>query len=172
VQRLAAAGGFAGTVLDAGCGAGDNTLLIAALGLPVVGFDVAETALAVAREKAAARGIEAEFIAADALRLDDLGRSFDTVLDSALFHTFDDAERRVYVASLASVTDPGATLYLLCFSDEGPDTGPHPVSRQELAAAFGTRSGWQITAIEPERAQTRFHDEHGAPAWLATIRRV
>jgi len=172
VQRLAAAGGFAGTVLDAGCGAGDNTLLIAALGLPVLGFDVAETALAMAREKAAARGLEAEFITADALRLDDLGRSFDTVLDSALFHTFDDAERPVYVASLAAVTDPGATLYVLCFSDEGPDTGPHPVSRQELAAAFGTRNGWQVSAIEPERAQTRFHGENGAPAWLATIRRV
>ena len=33
-----------------------------------------------------------------------------------------------YVASLASVTEHGGTLYVLCFSDDGPDTGPHPVT--------------------------------------------
>src|SRR5262245_38183326 len=32
VVRLAAAGGFAGEVLDAGCGTGENTLHIASLG--------------------------------------------------------------------------------------------------------------------------------------------
>src|SRR5262249_23142653 len=49
VVRTAAEGGFAGTVLDAGCGTGENTLYIASLGLPVLGVDVAETALAIAR---------------------------------------------------------------------------------------------------------------------------
>ena len=89
VVRLAAEGGFAGAVLDAGCGTGENTLHIASLGLPVLGVDVAETALATARAKAADRGIEAEFATADALRLERLGRRFATVLDCGLFHTFD-----------------------------------------------------------------------------------
>jgi SAM-dependent methyltransferase len=171
VVRLAAAGGFAGAVLDAGCGTGENTLHVAALGLPVLGFDVAETALAMARAKAADRGIEAEFVVADALRLEGLERRFDTVLDCGLFHSFDGSERPGYVASLASVTEPGATLYVLCFSDEGPDTGPHPVSRVELSAAFGPGSGWRVATIEPDRVETNFHD-HGAPAWLATMKRV
>ena len=82
VQRLAAAGAFTGEVLDAGCGTGENTLLIASLGLPVLGFDVAPTAVRMARQKAAERGISADFIEADALRLEELGRTFDTVLDS------------------------------------------------------------------------------------------
>jgi 2-polyprenyl-3-methyl-5-hydroxy-6-metoxy-1,4-benzoquinol methylase len=43
--RLAAAGAFAGPVLDAGCGTGENALHVAALGLPVLGADVAETTL-------------------------------------------------------------------------------------------------------------------------------
>jgi hypothetical protein len=69
------------------------------------------------------------------------------------------------------VTEHDGTLYVLCFSDEGPDTGPHPVGAEELRAAFNPGTGWEIAAIESERVQTRFHD-HGAPAWLATIRRT
>jgi len=136
VVRLAAAGGFAGAVLDAGCGTGENALHVAASGLPVVGVDVAGTALAIARGKAQDRGIDVEFAVADAFDLESLGRRFDTVLDCGLFHTFNGDERPGYVASLASVTEPGATLYVWCFSDAGPDTGPHPVSEDELRAAF------------------------------------
>jgi SAM-dependent methyltransferase len=172
IVRLAAEGAFTGAVLDAGCGTGENALHIAALGLPVVGFDVAGTALAIAREKAAGRGLAAEFVAADALHLERLRRSFATVLDCGLFHTFDGAERPGYVASLASVTGHGGTLYVLCFSDDGPDTGPHPVSQDDLRAAFSPGSGWTIADLEPARVQTRFHDANGAPAWLATIKRI
>jgi SAM-dependent methyltransferase len=171
VVRLAAGGGFAGPVLDAGCGTGENALHVAALGLPVVGVDVAGTALAMARLKAADRGIEAEFAVADALGLQRLGRRFRTVLDCGLFHTFDRDERPGYVASLASVTEPGGTLYVLCFSDDGPDPGPHPVGKGELRTAFGPGSGWDVVAVAPDRIETRFHD-HGAPAWLATITRA
>jgi SAM-dependent methyltransferase len=172
IVRLASAGGFAGAVLDAGCGTGENALHVASLGLPVLGVDVAETALATAREKTAERGIEAEFTAADALHLEQLGRTFETVLDCGLFHSFDRDERPGYVASLASVTEHGATMHVLCFSDDGPGTGPHPVSEQELRAAFSPASGWNVAAIEPERIQTRFHDDNGAPAWLATLKRI
>ncbi|WP_019928647.1 class I SAM-dependent methyltransferase [Nocardia sp. BMG111209] len=170
VVRTAAAGGFTGSVLDAGCGSGDNTLHIAATGVPVLGVDVAETALALAREKAAARGLAAEFATADALHLDRLHRDFDTVLDCGLFHTFDATERPVYLASLASVIRPGGTLYLLCLSDIGPELGPHPVTRAELTAAFSPAAGWRIVALEQDRIRTNFH-EHGASAWFATINR-
>ena len=171
VVRVASDGGFTGTVLDAGCGTGENALYLAALGLPVVGFDVAETALALAREKTAERGLDAEFVAADALALEGLPRRFDTVLDCGLFHTLARAERHPYVSGLASVTAPGATLYVLCFSDEGTELGPHPVSTADLNDAFGPSIGWNIATVEPERIETRFHD-HGAPAWLARIDRV
>ncbi|MFI7667873.1 class I SAM-dependent methyltransferase [Nocardia sp. NPDC049526] len=171
IVRVAAAGGFAGAVLDAGCGSGDNALYVATLGFSVLGVDVAETALAIARAKAAERGIDVEFVAADALRLDRLGRRFETVLDCGLFHTFDANERPGYVASLASATEHGGTLYVLCFSDNGPDAGPHPVSREELTGAFDPGNGWQVVAIEPDRLDTRYHD-NGAPAWFATIKRI
>ena len=103
---------------------------VASLGLSVLGFDVAETALAIAREKAKERGIKVEFVAADAFQLERLGRRFQTVLDCGLFHTFDTDERPTYVASLASVTEHDGTLYILCFSDAGSGTGPHPSVRK------------------------------------------
>ncbi|RDH79413.1 class I SAM-dependent methyltransferase [Mycolicibacterium moriokaense] len=150
VVRLASAGAFSGTVLDAGCGTGDNALHLASLGLGVTGVDVA----------------------ADALRLADLGRTFDTVLDCGLLHTFDRGERSSYAASLASVTRRGGTRHVLCFSDQGPDTGPHPLSRDEVDDAFTAGVGWQVVAVEPDRIHTRFHGGDGAPAWCAAVERV
>ena len=169
-MRLADEGAFAGAVLDAGCGTGENALHLASLGLHVLGVDVAETALSIAREKAAERGIDADFVVADAFHLDRLGRVFETVLDCGLFHTFDGDERRAYVASLASVTGRGGNLYVLCFSDDGPDTGP--ASRQP--------GGVEGSVHSERRLERRLHSSGsdrdevqraGAPAWLATIER-
>lgn len=171
IVGVASEGGFAGAVLDAGCGTGENALHLASLGLSVLGVDVAETALAIARAKAEDRGIEVEFAPADAFQLECLGRRFETVLDCGLFHSFDGDERPGYVASLASVTERDGTLYVLCFSDDGLEIGPHPVSQEELRAAFNPSNGWKFAAIEPSRVQTRFHDD-GASAWLATIKRI
>jgi SAM-dependent methyltransferase len=171
IVRLASKGVFAGSVLDAGCGLGENTLHIASLGVSIMGVDVAETALALAREKARDRGIEIEFATADAFHLERLGRSFETVLDCGLFHTLESDEQQEYAASLASVTKHDGNLYVLCFSDQGPDPGPHPVRQEELRAAFSPGNGWNVIAIESERIETRIHD-NGVSAWLVTVKRI
>lgn len=170
--RLAEHGAFAGAVLDAGCGTGDNALHLAELGAHVVGVDVAETAVSLARAKAARRRLDAEFVVADALRLDRLDRWFGTVLDCGLFHTFDAGERREYVRSLASVTRRGGKGYVLSFADIGPgELGPHPVSQDELRLAFGAGTGWSVLAVTPDRIQTRLGAE-GMRAWLTTVERA
>ncbi len=115
---------------------------------------------------------DADFVVADALHLDRLGRVFETVLDCGLFHTFDSDKRRDYVAGLTSVTRRGGHLYVLCFSDVDPGPrGPHPVSQEELRAAFKRSGGWSVAFVRPDRIQTRF-DAQGAPAWLAKIQRI
>jgi ubiquinone/menaquinone biosynthesis C-methylase UbiE len=170
--QLGGDGAFSGAVLDAGCGTGENALHVASLGLRVLGVDVAETAVSMAREKAVRRGLDADFVVGDALHLDRLGRVFETVLDCGLFHTFDSDERRDYVAGLASVTSRGGALHVLCFSDVGAGAcGPHPVSEEELRAAFKPSGGWSVSSVSPDRIQTRF-DAQGVPAWLARIERI
>ena len=171
IVRLAGERPFAGAVLDAGCGTGENALYVASLGLRVVGVDVAETAVSTAREKAAARGFDADFVVGDALHLDRLGREFETVLDCGLFHSFDSSERQDYVASLGSVTRRRGVLYVLCFSDVGSDIGPHPVSQAELRTAFEPSGGWILVSVTPDRVETRMH-AHGAAAWLAKVERI
>lgn len=173
ILRLAGERAFAGAVLDAGCGTGENALHVASLGLRVVGVDVAETAVSIARDNAADRRLDADFVVADALHLDRLGQVFDTVLDCGLFHSFDSEERRSYVESLASVTSRGGNLYVLCFSDAGPAAtcGPHPVSQEELRAPFNRSGAWSVTSVSPEQLETRFNPQ-GAPAWLAKIKRI
>jgi len=169
VERLLDEGAFDSDVLDAGCGTGENSLLLASRGRQVLGVDWAATAVERARAKAAERSLEVEFAIADALRLDTLRRSFDTILDSALFHTFSDEARTEYVPSLVSVTRPGSMLYLLCFSDLEPwGGGPRRVTQAEIRDAFA--DGWVVRSIVPERYEIRFKPGY-ALAWLATIER-
>jgi SAM-dependent methyltransferase len=169
---LASAGRWRGDILDAGCGSGEHALRAAGLGLSVLGVDVAETAIAMAREKATERGLDARFEVADALHLERLGGSFDTVLDCGLLHTFDGEERAAYVASLAAVTEPGATLFVLCFRPESPDTdGPHPVPEPDLRAALGETAGWRITDLAESTIEVTFAPGQ-FPAWLVTAQRL
>ena len=170
--RLADQGLLAGRVLDSGCGTGEHTLLAAAHGAEATGIDVSARAIELARAKAAGRGLAARFETGDVLRLGDLGLTFDTVIDSGVFHVFSDEDRIRYVASLASVLRPGGRCYLICFSDRQPgDAGPRRVSQDELRAAFG--DGWAITSIEAETFEINraMLDFASAQAWLAAIDR-
>jgi cyclopropane fatty-acyl-phospholipid synthase-like methyltransferase len=170
--RLADGGLLSGRVLDAGCGSGEQALLAAARGADAVGVDVSPRAIEQARRKADERGLTVRFEVADALSLGELGLTFDTVIDSGLFHVFDDAGRARYVTSLAGVLAPGGTCYLMCFSDRQPGTlGPRRVRQEELRTAFS--DGWAVTAIVAEAFEV--NPGFGAPetqAWLATIRRM
>lgn len=171
--RLAGQGLLAGRVLDAGCGTGEQTLLAAASGADALGVDISPLAIKQARDKATARGIKTRFEVADALRLGELGLTFDTIIDSGVFHVFDDDGRARYVDSLASVLRPGGRLYLMCFSDRQPGTfGPRRVSQDELRAAFG--GGWTIISIQADAfaLNPASFGVTTAQAWLATISRL
>jgi len=171
--RLAEQGLMAGRVLDSGCGTGEHTLLAAAHGADATGVDVSGLAIRRARDKAAERGLVARFEVGDALRLADLGLTFDVIIDSGVFHVFDDEDRVRYVASLASVLRPGGHCYLACFSDRQPGTwGPRRVSQDELRAAFS--DGWAVASIEAatfEVNEARI-GASSVQAWLAVLERA
>lgn len=168
--RLAEGGLLSGRLLDPGCGTGEQTLLAAAHGANAVGIDVSANAIREARRKATERGVAARFEVGDALDLERSGLTVDTVLDSGLFHVFDEEARTRYVASLTSVLRAGGRLYLMCFSDLEPgEWGPRRVRREEIEESFA--DGWVISEIVAESFDTTMTDAPTARSWLATIDR-
>ena len=61
-----------GSVLDAGCGTGENALFFAARGRDVTGIDFLNGPVERARRKSAERGVPATFLVMDALALKQL----------------------------------------------------------------------------------------------------
>jgi len=167
IVRLGQDGKLRGSVLDCGCGTGENALYLAEQGHEVWGIDASPSAIRKAESKAKDRGIAVKFLTVDALDLGGLGRTFDTVIDCGLFHVFSDQDRERYVSSLASVTASGAKLVLLCFSDLQPgDLGPRRVSQREIKQAFD--EGWRVQDIQVAILET---NQEGDPvkAWLSEI---
>jgi SAM-dependent methyltransferase len=89
IVALERSGWIRGSVLDPGCGTGEHTIHLTALGYDVRGIDSSEHAIEQARANAAERNVAAWFEVADALLLgNDQTRdysTYDTVVDSALF---------------------------------------------------------------------------------------
>jgi SAM-dependent methyltransferase len=174
---LAVADRITGSVLDAGCGTGENALYFASRGQKVTGIDFLAEPITIAKRKAAERGLTATFLVMDALALKELPEVFDNAIDSGLFHAFGDDDRRRYVEGLASVLKPGGRLFLLCFSDAEPgDQGPRRVTRKEIEDTFA--QGWVVENIEPSRYEVRpdpnassFLDG-GPRAWFVVVRRA
>ncbi|WP_020496006.1 class I SAM-dependent methyltransferase [Sciscionella marina] len=154
IVALEEGGTLRGSILDIGCGLGDNALFLAERGHRVTGVDGSPTALGKAREKAGARGLDARFVQADATTLEGVEPGFDTVLDSALFHCLVPEQRSAYAEAIHRVTNPGAVLHLICFGGEDPGATLEPVSKEELHAALDAR--WDITSIEPASYSSGF----------------
>src|SRR2546423_853223 len=112
-----------GKVLDVGCGTGEHAIYLSALGYDVYGMDFSSRAVEQARAKAADRNLEVHFQVADVLAPGD-DTTYDTVIDSALFHIFDADDRARYVRLLHRVCRPGALVHFLALSDSGPGFGP------------------------------------------------
>jgi NADPH-dependent ferric siderophore reductase/SAM-dependent methyltransferase len=160
-----------GSVLDAGCGTGEHTILLARLGYDVRGIDYSKHAIEQARSNAAEHNVAARFEVADALDLGDEPK-YDTVLDSALFHVFGPKERVQYVRSLHHACRPGALVHVLALSDTGPGYGPQ-ISDTVIRAAFG--EGWVLEELRESqyRGVVGSQGELGdLPAWLARVRRI
>ena len=180
VIALEQTGRIRGRVLDAGCGLGEHTIMLAALDYDVLGIDYAPAAVEQARANAAAKGVEARFEVADAMNLPADG-AYDTVLDSALFHIFGDEDRARYVTSLHGALTSGGYAHMLALSDAGRGFGPQ-VSEDAVRAAFA--SGWELEALDTVTYRgvvtPMVADGVGLevgtivdePAWLARARRL
>jgi len=165
-------GEIKGSILDVGCGTGENSLYFANLGHQVVGVDLSSRAIEKAQEKAKERKTEnVTFEIMDALELSRLERTFDNEIDCGLFHTLTDVQRKKYAKNLQYVLVPGGKYFMLCFSDLEPEGwgGPRRVTQEEIRGSFS--AGWKTNYINDARLETRFHSD-GGRGWLSSITRI
>lgn len=159
------------TILDVGCGTGENAIFFAQSKFTVSGLDISREAIDQARSKAKERSVKVDFREGNALALEFKAGSFDHVADSGLFHTFDDAQRPVFRDEIARILNPKGVYFMMCFSDKEPTNwgGPRRVSKEEIIKTFSTR--FKINYIRDELFTTKIHNK-GGQAYLTSATRI
>jgi len=114
-KRLVRHKGRSLRVLDIGCGYGRDTIFVAkSLGFRVLGIDVSEKAIEMAKENAVkAEARQAEFKVTD---FRELSSYFDIVLVSNLYHLLPPEGRRDLAEHAVRLLGPEGTLYLNAIS--------------------------------------------------------
>jgi len=159
------------TVLDVGCGTGDNAIYLVSRGFDVTGVDVSAKAIGIAKQKAREAKVDVKFITLDALNIWTLAKKFDTIIDFGLFHNLK-GDRERYVRALSDVCASKGQLLMLCFSDKAGEYGvyphfyPKPMSKDEIRASFS--KGWKIKWIRLGRTQSNQKYEDYS-SWLTNM---
>ncbi|MEM9281609.1 MAG: methyltransferase domain-containing protein [Verrucomicrobiota bacterium] len=151
---------ISGRLLVPGCGTGHDVRALAGQtkASPLVGLDVSETALEIARSHAPAGN--------ETYLLDDLfvlpesqGGTYDWVFEHTCFCAILPSQREDYVEAVHQLLKPGgqllAVFFLDPYDDDHPPGGgpPHGTSLDELQERFEASGRFQITeSYEPNRA--------------------
>ncbi len=101
------------SALEIGCGSGPISCFLAARGLAVRGIDVSPTALEMARQHAAERGMNVQFDAADICCMPEQPGRYDLIIDGHCLHYFVlDEHRREALSAIHRLLKPGG-LFLI-----------------------------------------------------------
>lgn len=138
-----------GRALDIGCGTGAQAVYLARHGWQVSAIDAVSRPLARARARAAAEGVEVEWMEADVARLAELRLppGFALVFDRGCFHGLSDDERAAYAAAVTALAEPGATLLLMAFAPNRILAAPAGAEQSELEGRF---ADWELVAASPD----------------------
>ena len=158
-------------VLEIGCGTG-NVLLRAARLHPqatMTGLDPDPAALAVARRKAARRGLDIRFDRGFAGDLPYPDASVDRVLSAFMFHHLPDAEQPRALAEVRRVLRPGGSLHLLDFGGDGRPGLLHRLPRRhgpgaDIVALMGDAGLTDVTR------SSRHTPVLGGQTWYRAVR--
>ncbi|MNC85545.1 Methyltransferase domain protein [compost metagenome] len=141
---------------------------LAAHGFEVVGVDVAEQAVSMARRKAGPAG-RVTFVHADFLAAGTVAGPFDFVFDRGTFHVFDEAEQRSrFAARVAELLRPEGYWLSIAGSTEGPPREQGPPRRSALDIVTAIEPALEIVSLRT----SEFHDDTREPrAWVCLARR-
>ncbi|MGI5130197.1 class I SAM-dependent methyltransferase [Pseudonocardia sp. CA-107938] len=170
-----------GRALDLGCGPGRNALHLAAAGFAVDAVDLSATAVAWAREQAAAAALDVGWLVGDAFTAD-LPGPYDLVVDSGCFHHLPPHRRVDHLQFLDRVLAPGGVVCLTCFTPEGgiavPDVEVYRAGRRTGGIGFTAAdlrwifAGYEELALRPMVAQAPDSPLFGESfLWAVLLRR-
>lgn len=136
-----------GRALDIGTGSGIWGIELAKRGWEVTGVDLVDKALARARERVNAAGVDMKLVRADVTDLSesDVGSDFDLILDTGTFHDFGQAGQAGMARGVDALAADDATVLLLVWPRRRRPL-IRGATRDEIETAF---AGWQITDVEP-----------------------
>ena len=127
-----------GTVCVPGCGTGHDARIWARAGFAVTGYDLAPSAVRLARERTAAAGLQAQFEPGDFLR-DEPPQQFDWLFEHTLFCAIDPADRERYEQAVWRWLKPGGNYLAVNYMIPDTDGPPFGTTREELLERFSPR---------------------------------
>jgi cyclopropane fatty-acyl-phospholipid synthase-like methyltransferase len=110
-------------VLDVGCGEGFYAIYLASKGFDVVGIDISENAIKLAKENAVKHNVEIKFMPMDVADLDKINNKFDFIFEWAILHHIMPEQRQKYVENIKMVLNKEVKYLSTCFNDQNPDFG-------------------------------------------------
>ncbi|WP_431882471.1 class I SAM-dependent methyltransferase [Micromonospora gifhornensis] len=121
-----------------GCGLGADAEFLTGLGFRALGFDVAESAIKVARDRH--RGSGTEYAVGDLLDPPaDWIHAFDLVVDVITVQALPEPPRHTAIVNVGRLVAPGGTLLVIAYRSDGSTyvMPPWPLTRAEIDA-YGT----------------------------------
>ena len=124
-----------GTVCVPGCGTGHDVRAWSAAGFDASGFDIAPSAIELAKERTAAAGLKARFASVDFLK-NDPPVLFDWVFEHTLFCAIDPRDREAYVQAVLRWLKPTGHYLAVNYLIPEEDGPPFGTTRDELITRF------------------------------------
>ena len=151
------------SVLDAPCGVGRATILLASMGFITTGLDLGEGAVTVARRELAASGYDGDIVLGDLENLQYDDKSFDAILCFRVYHHFPSEEiRHRIITELCRVA--GKYVLISYFSPYS-----YTSIKRALRARFTNRKSIQhatpLDSIIPKFDQHRFELVQDIAIW-------
>ncbi|HTR90296.1 MAG TPA: class I SAM-dependent methyltransferase [Trebonia sp.] len=136
-----------GRALDVGSGSGVWGVRLAQRGWDVTGVELVGKAVARARKRVAAAGVQMRIVRTDVtkLRAGDVGAGFRLILDTGTFHGLTEPQRAAMGREITAVAAGDATVLLDIFAPRRRGPLPRGATPSGIEAAF---PAWQITDVE------------------------
>ncbi|MCL2401630.1 MAG: methyltransferase domain-containing protein [Oscillospiraceae bacterium] len=147
-----------GTVLDAGCGEGRNSIFLAEKGFVVDAFDISEAGVEKAKKIANARNVDVNFTHGDLTKFV-FEKDYDVIISSGVLHLCEKAGRDAFLERAKLHTTVGGYNAITVFTNRlpaTPDNAPFTKSLFDVGELPAFYSDWELIY----HVEDIFEDEH------------